>query len=427
MNTEDLYRIYTHHHEICTDSRKITQGCLFFALKGENFDGNIFAKTALDQGASYAIIDDEKYKLNDRYVLVDDVLFTLQKLANHHRHQLKIPVLSITGSNGKTTTKELCRDVLLQKFKVKATSGNLNNHIGVPLTLLSTNYDVEFLIVEMGANHQGEIKMLCDIAEPDYVMITNIGKAHLEGFGGVEGIKKGKSEMYRYAASNNKKIFINTDDQVLVSLLPHLSKTIEYSARELTKLTGEQPYISFEYNKGVHKTHLYGSYNMSNIAFAAALGEYFDVPKEKIAKAIAGYIPENNRSQLVKYGNNTIIKDAYNANPTSMKYSIESFAKLSADNKMMILGDMLELGDEAKQEHQVIIQLTKSLGLTNVVFIGSNFSAAADHGHGIYFETVAEAKPYFQKIKISNCTVLLKGSRGIAVEKLLDDIAIQPE
>jgi UDP-N-acetylmuramoyl-tripeptide--D-alanyl-D-alanine ligase len=420
MDIQQLYQIYTTHPIICTDSRKITKDCIFFALRGENFNGNIYAESAIEKGAAYAVVDEKVHKNGTHFILVDDVLQTLQQLANYHRHHLKIPVMSITGSNGKTTTKELCRDVLQRKFNVKATAGNLNNHIGVPLTILSTDSEIEFLIVEMGANHQGEIDALCKIAEPDYVMITNIGKAHLEGFGGIEGIKKGKSEMYRHAAVHHKKIFINTDDEVLMSLLPENADTINYSATLLAKLKDEKPFITFEYNGFTHSTQLYGSYNISNIAFAIAAGEYFGVDPKDISSAISNYIPENNRSQITKHKSNTIIKDAYNANPTSMKFSIESFAKLEAANKILILGDMLELGSHTAEEHSAIIHLTKQLNLNDVIFIGKNFSEVKDEQHGVYFENVQAAKSYFEKRDITNTTILLKGSRGIAVEKLLD-------
>lgn len=420
MSIELLYKIYLEHPTVCTDSRKVTKGCIFFALKGDNFNGNMYALNAIQSGASYAIVDQAEYAIDKNFILVEDVLTTLQSLANHHRKQLKIPVLSITGSNGKTTTKELCRDVLLKKYKVKATLGNLNNHIGVPLTILSTTPDIEFLIVEMGANHQGEIDLLCRIADPDYVMITNIGKAHMEGFGGVEGIKKGKSEMYRYANAHQKKIFINTDDQVLVSLLPQNADLIRYAATEIVKLKDEKPFITFEYNSEIHSTQLYGTYNISNIAFAIATGEYFSVDKADIALAISEYVPENNRSQITKSGTNTIIMDAYNANPTSMKFSIESFSNLEGSKKMLILGDMLELGIHTQQEHQAIIELTKALGLADVIFIGKNFLEAQDATYGIYFENVHAAKNYFRTLNIQNTTLLLKGSRGIAVEKILE-------
>jgi UDP-N-acetylmuramoyl-tripeptide--D-alanyl-D-alanine ligase len=419
MDIDKLYDLYLNHPEICTDSRKILQGCLFFALKGDSFDGNLFAEKALTDGAAYAIIDRPEMAMGNKYIVVDDVLLTLQHLANHRRKKLNIPVIAITGSNGKTTTKELCREVLLKKYKVKATTGNLNNHIGVPITLLTTPIDTEILIVEMGANHQGEINALCHIAEPNYVMITNIGKAHLEGFGGVEGIKKGKSEMYRYAASHHGKIFVNTDDDILMSLLPPVVEKISYSADELVNITVEVPYLEFDYLDNNVSTMLYGAYNRSNIAFAIAAGQFFGVDTLDICAAISSYIPENNRSQIDRSGPNIIIKDAYNANPSSMKESIESFAKIKAEDKVLILGDMLELGEYADHEHQIIIDLTKRLEFKNVIFIGQNFDAVQDKNHGVYFTDIHAAKKYFEDQHFSNTTILLKGSRGIAVEKII--------
>lgn len=409
------------HNKICTDSRNILAGSMFYALKGEKFNGNFFAEKALNDGAAYAVIDQAEFVKDNRYILVDDVLMTLQKLANYHRKQLNIPVLAITGSNGKTTTKELTREVLKKKYNVKATSGNLNNHIGVPLTLLSTTSQTDFLIVEMGANHQGEINDLCYIAEPDFVMITNIGKAHLEGFGGVEGIKKGKSEMYRYAVKHNGKIFINTDDEVLCSLLPPNAQTLKYSATELLKIKVEVPFLEFEYRGLTIETQLYGIYNIPNIAFAIAAGEFFGISFQNIAVALSNYIPENNRSQIVKSGNNTIIKDAYNANPSSMKLSIETFAKITDQQKVLILGDMLELGDQSREEHKQIIELTKNLGFKNVIFIGKNFNEVKNENHGVYFIEINEAKKYYREQNYNNATILLKGSRGIAVEQIISE------
>lgn len=419
MNIKNLYQIYLRHSVICTDSRKVVPGSIFFALKGDTFDGNLYAQKALESGAAYAIVDKPEVLAGEKYILVKNVLTCLQELAKFHRKQLNIPVLAITGSNGKTTTKELCRDVLQMKYKTMATSGNLNNHIGVPLTLLGTPLDVEILIVEMGANHQGEIDMLCRIANPSYVAITNIGKAHLEGFGGVEGIKKGKSEIYRYATSNHGYIFINIDDSVLNSLLPQSGQKIPYSVAELVKITREEPYLSFRYKGYEVKTTLYGTYNQSNIAFAIAVGQYFKVSDLDIIKAIENYIPDNNRSQIIHMGSNTYIMDAYNANPSSMSLSIQSFSKLEGENKLLILGDMLELGEHAAEEHEQIISLTKRLGFSQVIFIGKHFYNVRNKHHGIFFESVDYAKPYFKEMNLQNCFVLLKGSRGVAVEKIL--------
>jgi UDP-N-acetylmuramoyl-tripeptide--D-alanyl-D-alanine ligase len=419
MDIDQLYETYKQHPEICIDSRKIIEGCLFFALKGETFDGNQYAAQALQSGASFVIVDDADVVISDQCILVDNVLTCLQRLARHHRQHLIIPVLAITGSNGKTTTKELCRDVLQQKYNTKATFGNLNNHIGVPLTILSTPASVEFLIVEMGANHQGEIEFLCNIAEPTFVFITNIGKAHMEGFGGVEGIKKGKTEMYRYAAIHNGTIFSNEDDDVLMPLIPSGCNVIKYSSNELVRITEEQPFLTFVYTNLNVNTKLYGSYNKPNIAFAIAAGQHFGVDPHDIVAAIEAYEPENNRSQIQKYGTNTIIKDAYNANPTSMKLSIESFNKMSGQNKVLVLGDMLELGEYADQEHCQIIELTKKLGLENTIFVGEYFNKVKNQHHGRYFTDINEARAYFKYKNFNQSLILLKGSRGIAVEKII--------
>ncbi|MBK9737692.1 MAG: UDP-N-acetylmuramoyl-tripeptide--D-alanyl-D-alanine ligase [Saprospiraceae bacterium] len=407
------------YRNVSIDSRKITPGCIFFALKGENFDGNKYAQMALDMGAVLAVVDDASIAINENYFLVDDVLSALQQLAHHYRKQLTIPVLAITGSNGKTTTKELCRDVLKQKYIVKATQGNLNNHIGVPLTLLSTNSDVEFLIVEMGANHQGEIHALCMIAEPQFGMITNIGKAHLEGFGGVEGIKKGKSEMYKDISEKSGLIFINGEDEVLKSLVPKGTKVITYMPSQLVRIIDEDPFITFSYKGRVVNTQLFGGYNVPNIAFAIAVGEYFGVNTEKIILGLESYIPENNRSQRETIGTNTYIKDAYNANPSSMKLSIESFAKMGDKNKILVLGDMLELGQYTESEHIDILKLTERLGIKEKIFVGDYFYAVKDGHSGNFFKDIKSAKVYFDTCNFKYSTILLKGSRGIAIEKII--------
>jgi len=419
MEIDQLYNIYKQHPEICIDSRKINEGCLFFALKGETFDGNQFASVALLSGAAYAIIDDPEKNKSDKCILVTSVLECLQELSSYHRKHLNIPVLAITGSNGKTTTKELCRDVLQKKFNTKATFGNLNNHIGVPLTILSTTSAVEFLIVEMGANHQGEIDFLCKIANPTYVFITNIGKAHLEGFGGVEGIKIGKTEMYRYAAKNNGKIFLNLDDEILTTMAPPGSTIIDYSSSDLVKIIEVQPFLTFSYREIIVHTKLYGSYNQPNIAFSIAAGNYFGVETKDIVMALEAYEPENNRSQITQVGTNTIIKDAYNANPSSMKLSIDSFYKMHGSNKVLVLGDMLELGEFAEFEHRQIIDLTKTLGFQNSIFVGENFMKVKDMFHGKYFKHIDEAREYFKNKNFTQALILLKGSRGISVEKII--------
>lgn len=419
MDIKQLYEIYLNHPSVSTDTRKISKGGIFFALKGDHFDGNKYALKALELGVAYAVVDDRGIGNDHRLIFVNDTLSVLQDLAKYHRKQLNIPVLSITGSNGKTTTKELCREVLKQKYKVKATIGNLNNHIGVPLTILDTKSDIEFLIVEMGANHQREIDLLCNIADPDYMMITNIGKAHLEGFGGLEGVKIGKSEMYKYAHDHRKKVFLNTDDKVLTELITEETFTIEYSSNELLKVKSDEPYLHLIYGDKDLNTNLYGAYNLSNIAFAVKLGEYFGIDKDSIIKGISNYQPENNRSQLEIIGTNTFIKDAYNANPNSMKLSLESFGKLNATSKVIVLGDMLELGEFTSVEHREILKLAQSLDLTEMILVGKNFYREKNDFEGVYFEEISAAREYFRSKNIQNSTILLKGSRGISVESIL--------
>ena len=419
MDINQLYEIYLKSPNVCTDTRKISDSCLFFALKGDRFNGNEYALKALELGASFAIVDDKTIKNDSRLIFVNDVLATLQELARYHRLQLNIPVLGITGSNGKTTTKELSREVIKQKYKVKATIGNLNNHIGVPLTILDTSSDIEFLIVEMGANHQGEIDLLCKIALPDYVMITNIGKAHLEGFGGFEGVKLGKSEMYKFANNFDKKIFLNKDDSVLTSLIPSDSEIISYSGSQMLSIISEEPFLKLRYNDQEIATNLYGSYNLSNIAFAIKLGEYFSVDQDMIVKGIADYRPDNNRSQLEIINGNTVIKDAYNANPNSMKLSLESFAKVNASSKLVVLGDMLELGEFSQTEHKEILTLVESLGIKEAIYVGENFYKEKEGFNGAFYKKIEDAREFFKIKGYQNYYILLKGSRGISVESIL--------
>ncbi len=420
MDITSLYNLWKASSGISTDTRKIERGQIFFALKGENFDGNLYAFKALESGAAYAVVDSSElnHHQDGRLIHVNNVLSTLQALARYHRDQMDIPVLGITGSNGKTTTKELTRDVLAKRFRVFATKGNLNNHIGVPLTILSAPYDTEFLIIEMGANHQGEIEALCNIADIDYCMITNIGKAHLEGFGGVQGIMKGKSEMYRYVAAKAGKIFVNTDDKVLMSLIPNHVHTIEYSNSELHLVGENQNQLSFEYNNKMYDTHLYGAYNINNIAFAMACGRYFEVNENDILDAVTSYVPDNNRSQLLHLNTNTVIMDAYNANPSSMKESLESFSKMEG-KKVVVLGDMLELGEYSEEEHLKIIRLVKELHFEEAIFIGPQFCSIATPSVGKFFNNTEEAAIYFKSKNYQNTNILLKGSRGISVEKIL--------
>jgi UDP-N-acetylmuramoyl-tripeptide--D-alanyl-D-alanine ligase len=433
VSIEDLYQLYLKaNNKICTDTRNLISGSIFFALKGTNFNANEFAHKAIEAGCSVAIVDEEQYVTHDNILLVEDVLSTLQKLANFHRKTFSIPVLGITGSNGKTTNKELINVVLSKKFKTLATVGNLNNHIGVPLTLLNINHTHEFAIIEMGANHQGEIDELCRIAEPDFGLITNIGKAHLEGFGGIEGVKKGKSELYKYLKNKNGKAFINGDDEVLYELAFENDK-ITYGCKKLYDVIGKDctssETVSFKYttrygqidwNKStLINTHIIGSYNFINCLTACCVGNYFKVEESLIKEALENYLPDNNRSQLVKTDRNTIILDAYNANPNSMKAAIENFAKYKTENKLVLLGDMFELGEYSVEEHQKIITLLKECRFENVILVGEAFFEL-DAGDFKKFKTTNECKQHLLNEKISEFTVLIKGSRGMKMEILKD-------
>ena len=428
MNIASLYEKFKASTGICTDTRKIGKGNLFFALKGPNFNANKLAAQALELGASAAVIDDAEYNTDSRCVLVDDALETLQALANYHRKQLNIPIIAITGSNGKTTTKELTRNVLATKYKVFATIGNLNNHIGVPLTLLSIGPDIEVAIVEMGANHVGEIAALCKIAEPTHGLITNIGKAHLEGFGGFEGVIRGKTEMYHWLIESGGTIFVNSQNEILSNIAQRrIESPIYYPAKgdylELS-LIEAKPNIVFEDADGERTTTtLSGAYNFENIATALCVGKFFEVDMTKAKNAVANYSPDNNRSQILEKGSNTIIMDAYNANPTSMKAALENLSLLGTDNKMAILGDMLELGATSQVEHSAIGTLTSELGIEEVIFCGPHMKAAKDaNPKAVYFETKAALNDYLMANTIENRTILLKGSRGMGLESLLEFI-----
>lgn len=431
---DKLYSHFLKHPAVCTDTRDIQSGSIFFALKGANFNGNKFAEQALASGCSLAVIDEEDYKKDDRFFLVKDVLIALQQLANHHRKQLNIPVIGITGSNGKTTSKELMSAVLSQKLNVLATKGNLNNHIGVPLTLLSITREHELAIIEMGANHQGEIAMLCGIAEPDFGVITNIGKAHLEGFGGIEGVKKGKGELYRFIQEKKGKLFVHGDDEVLLELAGSCEK-ITYGTKKLYDVVGSpdntqgKELISFQwatrYNAAMIKnsemvnTQLVGIYNYYNLLCAACVGNYFKVEDELINKALSGYTPSNNRSQLHHTTFNTLILDYYNANPSSMSLAIDNFAGMKATDKMVILGDMLELGDDSSQEHDAIVNLLKEKNIVNVILVGPLFMEAGKRSKALTFLNSDEASAYLELNPVKNTTILIKGSRGIKLEKVV--------
>jgi len=370
MKIDELYKLFTQSSGVCIDTRKINNDCLFFALKGENFNGNKFAKNAIENGASFAIIEEEEYQISNKFILVNSVLETLQKLANHHRKQLNIPIIGITGTNGKTTTKELINIVLSEKYKTTATLGNLNNHIGLPLTLLSIPKDSEMAIIEMGASHRKEIEFLCKIAEPNYGIITNIGTAHIEGFGSYEGVKKTKNELYEYIKSKKGKVFVNQNDKVLQELSKDIER-INYGNSDF-QLLSSSPSVQLKWKKKLITSQLYGKYNYNNILTAICIGNYFRVPENQIVQAIESYIPSNNRSQIIKIDSNIIYLDAYNANPTSMTAAIDTFAENTAPNKLMILGDMLELGKISQKEHQKIVDKVQKFNLTTI-FVGEAF------------------------------------------------------
>lgn len=434
MEISSLYQLFLASGKVSTDSRKIEPGSIFFALRGDKFDGNQYAQTALEQGAAYAVVDDPKLSDNERCIVVDDVLQTLQQLARYHRRQLHIPIIAVTGSNGKTTTKELIAAVLGSQYPMYYTQGNLNNHIGVPLTLLKLDPRIEVAVIEMGANHQGEIDQLCRIAEPTHGLITNIGKAHLEGFGGIEGVKKGKSELYRYLAETGGLAFVNTDEAFLLELSSPVKKRIFYELSEApapqhkpyeVKLLQLQPFIRVAFldeNEELIEagSKLMGQHNFQNIKTAVTLGKYFKVPGAKIKAAIENYNPNMNRSQTVPWGSNSILLDAYNANPSSMEATLRTFAENEAKHKVVILGDMFELGDEAASEHQRIAQLALDLGFQQVILAGQNFAAPAQQLGCLHFPDVATLKTWFNAHHWENTALLIKGSRGMALERVLE-------
>ncbi len=426
MIVQKLYELFLQNPVISTDSRNIPQNCIFFALKGENFDGNNFALQAIELGAKYAIIDNKNITLTQNLILVNDVLTTLQQLAAYHRKELGIPILAITGTNGKTTTKELVASVLSSKFITTFTQGNLNNHIGVPLTLLKMTANTEIGVVEMGANHSGEIRDLCQIADPDYGLITNIGKAHLEGFGSFEGVINTKTELYAHIRSKNGKLFVNESNTILKNQLKPLDQIIYYGENETVFLKGEivsqTPYLNLRawFPSGILylNTKLIGSYNFENVLAAACIGKFFGIDPLVIQKSIKNYLPQNNRSQLTKKGTIKIIMDAYNANPSSMHASIENFFLLQGENKLLILGDMLELGQTSAQEHQKLVTLIETKKFEKVFLIGENFSKTKTSKIFTKFISTNELLTFLKSQTFSDLLVLVKGSRKLQLEKV---------
>ena len=421
---EQLYQQYLQSRKVTTDSRCITPGCIFFAFKGENFDGNSFAPQALEQGAALCVISDARYKVDARCIVVEDVLVTLQQLARYHRQQQSIPFIGITGTNGKTTTKELVNAVLSRRYRTHATQGNFNNHLGVPLTLLAMPVDIEIAIIEMGANHPGEIEFLCNIANPTHGLITNVGRAHLEGFGGFEGVVRTKTELYRHLASQRGRLFVNADNERLMKESENLPKTTYGSTTSADikgSLVGSDPYMKFylEEDDNVYpiQTHLLGNYNFDNAMAAAAVGRFFHVDPFDIKEALESYMPANNRSQYKSTEHNVLFLDCYNANPSSMQVAIDNFAALKQTHKVVMLGGMRELGDESEQEHRKLVNSLSKCDLERVVLVGEEFRFVQNeqlHPATIteWFPTSADALQHYRDQRISGATILLKGSNS---------------
>jgi UDP-N-acetylmuramoyl-tripeptide--D-alanyl-D-alanine ligase len=425
MHLTQLYQRFLEAGKVSTDTRQISPGSLFFALRGDKFNANEFAAQALAKGAAYAVVDEAKYAVDERYILVEDSLTALQQLAKHHRSQLKIPVVGLTGSNGKTTSKELVLAVLSRKFKTYATKGNLNNHIGVPLTILSIDDSYEMAVVEMGANHLGEIALLSSIANPTHGFITNIGKAHIGTFGGFENIIRGKSELYQHLLTTNGTVFINSQNAILANMAKRFKQPYFYPAAAdyyHAELLDADPFIRFKAeDRAVVQTQLMGAYNFENIAAALCIGKFFGVEANDANQAIAEYVPGNMRSQVMAKGTNTIILDAYNANPSSMEAAIENLAAMKAKKKVAIVGDMFELEGEAATEHARIGELLKSKNFDTVILCGSlMLSAKTKVETAIYCEQKSELIEWLKQNPINDATILVKASRGIGLETIVD-------
>jgi len=426
MNISEIYEIYKKYPSVQTDTRKLKKNDLFFALKGPNFNGNNFAKQALDAGAAHAIIDEKEFEIPGQTILVDDTLVTLQELAKHHRSQLTIPFIAITGSNGKTTTKELIHTVLSTVYKTYTTEGNLNNHIGVPLTILKIKNDAEMAVIEMGANHIGEIASYCRIALPTHGLITNCGKAHLEGFGSEEGVRKAKGELFDHLRTlAHGYAFVMWDYNYLQEMSKGISGIIKYGtvadAHVIGKALRGDVFLEVEILQGMDekriKTQLVGEYNLPNVLAAVTVSKFFKVPETKIRSALENYVPSNSRSQLLQRDSNKIILDAYNANPSSMKLAIENFSKMAGD-KILVLGSMAELGKESETEHAALIEQVKNYNWKNVILVGKDFQPFA-HSYK-YFNNATEAGEWLRQQNIHNTAILIKGSRSMQMEKVLN-------
>ena len=424
MKIKDLHSLFLNSTGVSTDTRSIKSGTIFFALKGDNFNANKFATDAIELGALFSVVDEEPEIENDKLIVVNNVLEALQDLAHFHRKYLDIPIIAITGSNGKTTSKELISSVLSEQFTVFATKGNFNNHIGVPLTLLEMDNSTNIGVVEMGANHIGEIRKLCEIAAPDYGYITNFGKAHLEGFGSLQGVIRAKSELYDYLISNSGLVFINANDSKQLKQIKDYNNVFKFSKSKNSDLEismqVKTPFVKINFLDQEIQSQLIGAYNFSNIAAAISIGYYFELDFLKIKKGIELYQPKNNRSQIIKQKSNTIILDAYNANPTSMNAALDNFSLMKGDNKIVILGDMFELGDESFNEHKAVIDLVNSLNFTFTYFVGQHFIKHKFLSESVFFfDNTDVLKRHFQSLSISNSVILVKGSRGMSLEVLL--------
>ncbi len=427
MNTiENIYELYKKAYTVTTDSRTISKDCVFVALKGEHFDGNDFAMKVAEEGVAACVIADRKdLPKHERLFVVEDSLKCLQSLAKLHRERIGLPILGITGTNGKTTTKELVSAVLSKKFNIVFTQGNFNNQLGVPLTVLRIKPGTEMAVVEMGASHPGDIDELTNIGEPNFGMITNIGRAHLRDFGGYEGVVKTKNEMYQYIAKHNGLLFVNNDNALLMNLANNINK-VTYGTNQNADIQGKMlsanPYLSVEWKGYKIDTQLVGDYNFENVMAAICIGKYFKVEDKDIVEALSSYHPTNNRSQVIETGKNRVVMDAYNANPTSMSLAIKNFRNICKDKNLLILGDMLELGEESEREHKMIIELLQELKFKNVYLVGNEFSKSSENSEFSSFNNVEELAQYLQKHPVSGYNILVKGSNSVHLNKIIDSL-----